>query len=188
MKLVYFAVFYPQELGNGYTVEFPDLPGCITQGSTLEEALEMAEDAAAGWILSTIEDGEEIPSPSKCNDISLYENASFTNAILLDMEEYAKKYGEKAVKKTLSIPRWINTMAEKKDVNFSRVLQDALKKELGLALADEVELVQEALNTLRGEFVKTLVPQIQYPRRLEKNFTSSTRNTNRPIEIGCSFQ
>lgn len=188
MKLVYFAVFYQQELGNGYTVEFPDLPGCVTQGSTLEEALEMAEDAAAGWILSSIEDGEEVPSPSNHIDLSLYENASFSNAILLDMEEYAKNYGEKAVKKTLSIPRWINTMAEKKDVNFSRVLQDALKKELGLELADEVEMVQEALKTLRGEFVKTLISQKQYPMRLEEKITSSTKNMNRPIAVGGSLQ
>ena len=65
MKLYYPAVFI--EHADGYTVEFPDLPGCITQGDTLEEAFEMAEDAACGWILTSIEDDEEIPKPTPMN-------------------------------------------------------------------------------------------------------------------------
>lgn len=130
MKLIYPAVFYQAD--DGYTVEFPDLPGCITQGETLEEAMEMAIDAASGWILIMIEDGEEIPSPSKQIDLLDFEGASFSNLIMLDMDGYAKQFGEKAVKKTLSIPRWLNTLAERKNINFSHVLQLGLKLELGL--------------------------------------------------------
>ena len=69
MILEYFAVFYPYELGVGYTVEFPDLPGCVTQGESFEEALAMAKDAASGWVSSSVEDGEDIPLAS--NNISL---------------------------------------------------------------------------------------------------------------------
>lgn len=130
MKLIYPAVFYKGE--GGYTVEFPDLPGCVTQGETLEEAMEMAIDAASGWILIMIEDGEDIPSPSKQLNLSDYEGATFTNLIMIDMDEYAKQYGEKAVKKTLSIPRWLNTLSERRNINFSQVLQAGLKMELGL--------------------------------------------------------
>ena len=130
MKLIYPAIFSRGE--GGYTVEFPDLPGCVTQGDTLEEAMEMAVDAASGWILIMIEDGENIPSPSERVDLSAYENTAFCNLIMLDMDAYAKQYGEKAIKKTLSIPRWLNTMAERCNVNFSQVLQEGLKKELGL--------------------------------------------------------
>ena len=155
MKLVYLAIFYPYETGTGYTVEFPDLPGCITQGANLEEALEMAEDAASGWILSAIEDGEDVPSPSNNFDLKDFENAVFINRVLLDMEEYAKKYGEKAINKTLSIPRWINTLAERQDINFSQVLQKALKKELGLTVPEESYSLQETLFTLTGEILKT---------------------------------
>ena len=65
MKLIYPVCFYIEEDG-GYSVEVPDLKGCITQGDSLEEAIQMAEDAALGWLLTTIEDGEEIPKSFKC--------------------------------------------------------------------------------------------------------------------------
>jgi len=130
MKLIYPAVFYERK--NGYTVDFPDLPGCVTQGETLEEAMEMAVDAASGWILIMIEEGEDIPSPSKQINLLDYEGASFSNLIMLDMDGYAKQYGEKAVKKTLTIPRWLNTLSERRNINFSQVLQTGLRIELGL--------------------------------------------------------
>lgn len=85
MKLIYPAVFYEGE--DGYTVEFPDLPGCVTQGDTLEEAMEMAVDAASGWILIMLEDGEDIPTPSRQLNLSDYEGATFSKLILLDVKE-----------------------------------------------------------------------------------------------------
>lgn len=138
MKLLYPAIFIPY--GEGYTVEFPDLPGCVTQGDTLEEAFEMAADAASGWILTSIEAGENIPAPSK--RINIFEESAFFNLIVLDMEAYAKRYSNKAVKKTLTLPQWLNTLAEKSGVNFSKVLQDALKVKLGLNLdmMNEIEV------------------------------------------------
>ena len=70
MKLIYPAVFYPFSDGSGgYTVEFPDLPGCVTEGSNLEEAFEMAEDAASGWVLDELEEGNAVPKASEYADV-----------------------------------------------------------------------------------------------------------------------
>ena len=132
MKLIYPAIFTPLSNNpSGYCVEVPDLPGCVTQGDNIEMAIEMAEDAASGWILTSIEDGEEIPKPSNLGSV-VCEAGSFVNYLSLDMEEYAKKCSVKSVKKTLTIPQWLNTAAEKDGINFSQVLQSALKKQLNL--------------------------------------------------------
>lgn len=130
MKLVYPACFYKEDDG-GYSVDIPDLLGCCTQGETLEEALEMAQDAALGWILTAIEDNEEIPSPSDMKDIKLEKENGFKNLLLLDISQYTEQYqNKKSVKKTLSIPNWLNVRAEKIGINFSQVLQEALLKKI----------------------------------------------------------
>ncbi len=134
MKLIYPAYFSAFDEGKGYTVEFPDLPGCITQGDNLAEAFEMAEDAAAGWILTSIEDCEELPKPSKNLQNDEY---TFVNFILIDIDEYAKKYSTKSVKKTLTIPQWLNTLAEKENVNFSQILQKAIVDVLQIDYSNE---------------------------------------------------
>ncbi len=131
MKLLYPAVFTAFEDGTGgYVVEFPDLQGCVTEGYSLQEAMEMAEDAASGWILSELEDGNRIPVPSRYEDIE--KNGKMVNLILLDIDAYAEKYGNKAVRKNLTIPAWLNTYAERNNINYSKVLQDAL---LAMALS-----------------------------------------------------
>lgn len=125
MKLVYPANFYYEEDG-GYSVEIPDLLGCVTQGENLEEAMEMAQDAALGWILTAIEAEEEIPKPSQIEQIEL-EGNGFKTLLLLDIDQYTEKYGtKKSVKKTLTIPEWLNKRAEKIGINFSQVLQESL--------------------------------------------------------------
>lgn len=129
MKLVYPACFYMEEDG-GYSVEVPDLKGCITQGNSLEEAIQMAEDAALGWLLTSVEEGEELPKPSNVKDIKL-EEEGFISLLLLDLSSYTKKYGSrKSVKKTLTIPMWLNERAEKCGINFSKTLQDALLQKI----------------------------------------------------------
>lgn len=129
MKLYYPAIFIPYN--TGYTVEFPDLPGCVTQGDSLEEAFEMAEDVACGWILTSIEDGEDIPSPSGITRLNSEEG--FVNYVTLDIGEYAKRNSTRSVKKTLTIPEWLNRLAERQGINFSQELQSALKVRLGLS-------------------------------------------------------
>ena len=125
MKLVYPAVFSPCLEKNGYTVTVPDLPGCVTEGDSLADAILMAEDAASGWVLDELEEGNPAPKASAPESIVL-EAGEFISLLALDMDSYAEKYGEKAVRKNLTIPAWLNTFAEKQHVNFSQVLTDAL--------------------------------------------------------------
>ena len=126
MKLAYPAVFTPYEDGTGgYVVEFPDLPGCVTGGDDMAEAIFMAEDAASGWVLTELEDGRKAPKASGFEEVHT-EPGQFVNMIALDMDSYAEKYGNKAVRKNLTIPAWLNTFAEKNQVNFSQVLTEAL--------------------------------------------------------------
>ena len=130
MKLVYPACFYPEKDG-GYSVEIPDLKGCITQGDSLEEAIQMAEDAALGWLLTSVEEGEELPKPSNIKDVKIEEQDGFVTLLLLDLTAYTQKYGKrKSVKKTLTIPMWLNERAEKCGINFSKTLQDALLRKI----------------------------------------------------------
>ena len=126
-KLLYPACFYPCEEQEAYTVVVPDLPGCVTQGGSLIGAISKAVDAASGWILDEMEDGNPIPPASNVEDVQADERpGGFVNLIVLDMDAYAEKYGDKAVRKNLTIPAWLNTYAEANNINFSRVLQDAL--------------------------------------------------------------
>lgn len=128
MKLVYPAVFTPYEdESGGYVVEFPDLPGCVTGGDNMAEAIFMAEDAASGWVLTELEDGQQVPKASEFSTVSV-EPGQFVNMVALDMDAYAAKYGKKAVKKTLTIPAWLNTYAEEHNISCSAVLQETLSK------------------------------------------------------------
>ena len=126
MKLIYPGVFYPFSDGSGgYVVEFPDLPGCVTGGNDLQDALEKATDAASGWILDELEEGRDIPKSSSYDSVEKREGGQ-VNMILLDMDSYAERYGEKAIRKNVTIPAWLNTYAEKQKLNFSQILQEAL--------------------------------------------------------------
>ena len=130
-KMIYPACFYPgEENEGGYTVVIPDLPGAVTEGDSLEEAFEMAIECASGWILGSIEDGEEVPKPSKIEKIKLEYKNGFKSYIILDIDEFAKLYGRKSVKKTVTLPNYLNTLAEKANINFSEILQDGIKDKL----------------------------------------------------------
>ena len=132
MKLVYPAYFSPLEEQDGYCVTFPDLKGCVTQGNSLADSIEMAVDAASGWVLDELEDGNPVPQPSDISSIKIANRGDFVNMIVLDMDSYSEKYGNKAVRKNCTIPAWLNTVAEKNDINFSAVLQEALCQKLNI--------------------------------------------------------
>ncbi|MHC1747451.1 MAG: type II toxin-antitoxin system HicB family antitoxin [Cellulosilyticaceae bacterium] len=132
MKLVYPACFYPEDNGQ-YSVIFPDLDQAATFGNSLEEAIDMATDLASGWLLDSVQENQQLPKPSNIKDITLEEETGFVSLITVDLTEYERLYGNKAVKKTLTIPAWMNTLAEKKGMNFSAVLQSAIKKELDIS-------------------------------------------------------
>lgn len=125
MKLIYPAVFYPFENGNGYTVEVPDLPGCVSEGDSLAEAIIMGTDAASGWVLDELEDGNDIPAASNMSDIKNGKDG-IVNLLVLDMDAYAEKYGNKAVRKNITIPAFMNTFVEKRGLSLSHVTQNAI--------------------------------------------------------------
>lgn len=130
MKYVYPAVFTEEE--SGYSINFPDLESCYTSAETLEEGIEMANDVLCLVLYHMEEDGKDIPPASEIRSVACGEN-DFVTLISCDTLEYRKFYDNKAVKKTLTIPSWLNTMAEREDINFSAVLQKALKAELQIA-------------------------------------------------------
>ena len=126
MKYVYPAIFAPAEEG-GYDVYVPDLPYVRTCGDDLAEAIEMAEDAIAMWLWDAENNGEEIPPPSK---VLQHESPQFVSFIKVDTEEYRRMHDSRAVKKTLTIPAWMNSQAEKANAPFSQILQEGLKNYL----------------------------------------------------------
>lgn len=129
-KLFYPALFHEAEEG-GFWVTFPDLPECMTQGEDMQEAYEMAVDAL-GLSLTTMEENKEpVPVASTPKDIQV-EDGSFLVVIEFDLEAYRRKHCSKAVKKTLSIPEWLNDLAIRQNINFSQVLQDALMEKVGV--------------------------------------------------------
>ncbi len=124
------AVFEAGEK-KGYTVTFPDLPGCITEGDTLEEALRMAREALELHLYGMEEDGDPIPDPSPPERVHAPRGA-FVTVIEAWMPLVRDEMANRAVKKTLTLPKWLNDLAERRKVNFSHVLQKALKDYLGI--------------------------------------------------------
>lgn len=123
-KYAYPAVFTLEEDGT-YSIIFPDLEGCYTCGDSLEDGIEMAEDALALTLYGYEKEGREIPKASVPTAITVSEN-EFVNFIACDTMAYRKMYNNKAVKKTLTIPEWLNETATSMGLNFSQVLQEAL--------------------------------------------------------------
>lgn len=124
MLKVYPAIFHEED---GFWVEFPDLAGCNTCGGTLEETIELAQEALGLYLVTLTEEGLEIPIPSSIKDI---DSDGFVSYVSVDMDNYRRN--NKAVKKTLSMPAWLAEEAEKHNLSLSKVLQDGLKARLGL--------------------------------------------------------
>lgn len=126
-KYVYPAVFTPEV--NGYSINFPDFECCYTSAETLEDGMVMANDVLCLTLYGMEEAEEPIPQASGVKDVEADGN-SFVTLVACDTIDYRKLYDNKAVKKTLSIPAWLNTLAEREGVNFSMLLQSALKTHL----------------------------------------------------------
>lgn len=124
-KYVYPAVFTPEAEG-AFSVEFRDLEGCYACGDTLEQAIEMAEDALSLVLYEYEADNREIPTPSKVTDIKVGEK-QFVSLVVGDTLEYRKRYNKKSVRKNVTIPQWLNEEAERLNFNFSQILQEALE-------------------------------------------------------------
>jgi len=145
-KYVYPAVFSIEK--DGISVEFPDLPGCFSCGSTQDEALYMAKDALELHLFGLEDDGEAIPEPSPVSSLSLRKN-QFVALIEVWMPPIRDEMAQKAIKKTLTLPKWLNDLAEEKKVNFSQVLQNALMSYLGLKRIKDKPSYQSLLKPKR---------------------------------------
>ena len=146
MKVIYPVLFYEEKEG-GYSVFVPDLQKALntsasTCGSTLEEAMSMAEDLIAGLVLDEMEEGNKIPKASKIEEVSFEDLEKYLNIknwdyvskfktyIAVDISSFAEKWGKELIKKTVNIPKWINTKAENLKINFSKTLEEALLQKI----------------------------------------------------------
>ena len=119
MLFVYPAIFHKED--DTYWVEFPDLEGCHTYGTSITDTMESAQEALAAYLLTLLEQNQAIASPSDIS--SFYAEDGFTSLVSCNIEQYKDT---KAVKKTLTIPSWLNDSAVSMGINFSQVLQEAL--------------------------------------------------------------
>lgn len=124
-QFVYPAVFHPNEDDGSITVTFPDLPGCITEGKSLENALYMAQDALSVWLEYAVDNKEPIPAASSRQGMTL-EAGEFVNLIRAEVRD------NRAVRRTVSIPKWMDDKVSEAGLSLSRVLQDALKERLNV--------------------------------------------------------
>ena len=122
MEFVYPAIFYENNDGS-YTITYPDLPGCISEGKSLENAIFMAQSALTQWIEYLSDKKVDIPRPSSIQKISV-EDGGFVNLIRVEIKD------GHAVKRTVSIPKWMDDGAIAAGLSLSRVLQDALDDRL----------------------------------------------------------
>ena len=123
-EFVYPAVFHPNDDGS-FTITYPDLPGCISEGKNLGNAMYMAESALTQWIEYFIDKKETIPAASFQKDIEVT-GSDFVNLIRADVKE------GRAVRRTVSIPKWMDDQAADAGLSLSRILQEALKEKLSV--------------------------------------------------------
>ena len=120
MEYVYPALFHANDDGS-YTVTYPDLPGCISEGKSLSNAIYMAQTALSQWIEYLSDNNKDIPAASVLNSITTEEN-EFVNLVRAEVKD------GRAVKRTVSIPKWMDERVSKSGLSLSRVLQDALSQ------------------------------------------------------------
>lgn len=122
------AFFYYD--GDGISIEFPDLPGCLPCAQTTEEAFRNAKEALGVHLFGMEQDGDAIPVPTPVSELCP-EDGAVIAMIEVFMPSVRDRINNRVVKKTLTIPAWLNREAEAADVNFSQILQDGLKNYLG---------------------------------------------------------
>lgn len=127
-KMFYPAVFHTAEEG-GFWVSFPDIPECLTEGDDMSKAYEMAIDALGLSMDYMFEHQESIPQPSSPDKIEL-QPGEFLVIVEFDLLAYRRRKSSRAIKKTLSIPEWLNEAGLSMGLNFSQVLQEALLQKI----------------------------------------------------------
>lgn len=129
-KYIFPAIFTPEEQGK-FSIHFPDIENCFTCGDNLEDGIRMAEDALALMLTHFEDHKQEIPDATAINDLDVDEG-SFATYISCDTTVYRRLMNNISVKKTLTIPSWLNDSAMAAGLNFSQILQDALKEQLNI--------------------------------------------------------
>ncbi|MBK0348695.1 type II toxin-antitoxin system HicB family antitoxin [Aerococcaceae bacterium zg-ZJ1578] len=125
--LIYPATFEKDE--HYILVRFPDVPEAMTQGETLEEAYEMAQEVLG----IALEDKATFPEPSSLSDIQKQFPDTIVSLVGIDLVAYRRKYHSKSVRKNVTIPEWISSLAQAEGINFSKTLTEALKEKLGIS-------------------------------------------------------
>lgn len=131
MAIYIYPAIFTVEADGGYSVAFPDIESCYTQGDDLGDAMEMAEDVLALMLYGYEKEGRTIPSASAIDAVKT-SGQEFVSLVKADTMEYRKRFNNKAVKKTLTIPEWLNEEATAKHINFSKLLQNALIEKLDI--------------------------------------------------------
>ena len=123
MEHVYPAIFHFNEDDGSYTITYPDLPGCVSEGKNLSRALYMAQDALTQWIEYHLDKKLKLAPPSKLDEVVCGDN-EFVNLVRAEIKDNL------AVKRTISLPKWMDEQAKKTKLSLSKVLQEALSERL----------------------------------------------------------
>jgi len=166
--LIYPAIFH-RTIEGGYIVVFPDFDNGATEGQTLEQAMEMAEDYIGTYLYDDFIKGKELPKASDINEISIeipedekefyIEGESFKTLVSLDMMKYVNECKSATVRKNVTIPSWLNEMGKNHNLNFSNLLQEAIKKELDthksgvIAGRNHVDINTDTINNTGKGFI-----------------------------------
>lgn len=126
MQYIYTALFTPIEDGSGYYAKVPDLPGCITTGKDLPDAINQITDAMSAWLVVAEDEEESIASPTPQEQLCM-EPGTICSLISADTIEYRAQTDTRAVRKNVSLPSWMLRLADKRGINCSQVLQDSLR-------------------------------------------------------------
>lgn len=129
MKHLYYAIFTPDH--GGYAVDFPDLEGAFTCGDNMSDALYMASDLLEGWLLVAEDEKDPIPRPSQPDELE-HEADELLIPIEVDLKIAREKHENRLVKKTLTIPSYLNELGKDQNINFSQTLTQALEEKLGV--------------------------------------------------------
>lgn len=130
---MYVAHFEWEEESMAYNVSFPDLPGCLTFGENIVDAMSMAKDALDGYLLVLEDEDDKIPNPSPYHDFSkLISDKDFIQYIEADTDATRRREDQKAVNKMVTLPNYLVQLGKEHNINFSALLQKALKQELSI--------------------------------------------------------
>lgn len=128
MKYLYTAIFTPIEDGTGFYARVPDLPGCISTGSDLPDAIRQISDAMSVWLVTAEDEGLSIPAATRQSDLSISPDSA-CSLIVADTLAYRAKIDSRAIRKNVSLPAWMAALADKRGINCSQVLQDGLMQQ-----------------------------------------------------------